>query len=183
MSEKAWKTYEKVATELLDRNAEKFGLQRVEGKQHVSGNCSGTKWEIDAKGVKLGDEGFVIVECKRHTTSQPNQELLGGLAYRIIDAGASGGIIVSPLDLQEGAAKIAAAENIIAVQLDAESTPDQFAMKFLNHLMIGVPPATMRIVGMRPIVIITRPCETCGQHFESSEDEALCPNCRGEPTP
>ena len=98
MSEKAWRTYEEVAAELLDRNAEKFGLQRVEGKQHVRGNRSGTKWEIDAKGVKLGDEGFVIVECKRHTISKPNQELLGGLAYRIVDTGASGGIIVSPLD-------------------------------------------------------------------------------------
>jgi len=61
------------------------------------------------------------------------------LAYRIIDTGASGGIIVSPLNLQEGAAKVAAAENIIDVQLDAESTPDQFAMRFLNQLMISVP--------------------------------------------
>ena len=120
MSEKAWKTYEEVAAEILDRNAEEFGLQRVEGKQHVRGTRSGTKWEIDAKGVKLGDEGFVIVECERHTTAGPNQELLGGLAYRIIDTGASGGIIVSPLDLQEGAVKVAAAEDIIHVQLDAE---------------------------------------------------------------
>lgn len=183
MSEKAWRTYEEVAAELLDRNAEKFGLQRVEGKQHVRGNRSGTKWEIDAKGVKLGDEGFVIVECKRHTISKPNQELLGGLAYRIVDTGASGGIIVSPLDLQEGAAKVAAAEDIINVQLDAESTPDQFAMKFLNHLMIGVPTATMKIVGMRPTVKITRACEACSQPFEPSDNEALCPDCRSQPTP
>jgi hypothetical protein len=76
----------------------------------VSGNRSSTKWEIDARGVKPGDEGFVIVECKSHASSKPNQELLGGLAYRIMDTGARGGIIVSPLDLQEGAVKVAAAE-------------------------------------------------------------------------
>jgi len=72
VSEKAWKTYEEIAAELLDRNAGRFGLERVEGKQNVSGNRSGAKWEIEARGVKLGDEGFVIVEGKRHMTSKPN---------------------------------------------------------------------------------------------------------------
>jgi hypothetical protein len=39
-----------------------LGLERVEGKQKLVGNRSGTQWEVEGKGVKLGDEGFVIIE-------------------------------------------------------------------------------------------------------------------------
>jgi hypothetical protein len=94
-----WQSYEEVGTYLLDRFATEFGLDRVEGKQGVAGQRSGTSWEIDAKGFRLGQDGFVIVEFRRYTTSRLNQEDLGGLAYRIIDSGAEGGIIVSPLGL------------------------------------------------------------------------------------
>ena len=132
----SWKSYEEVATYLLNQFAGHFGLVRVEGKQKISGVRSGTKWEIEAKGIRGGKhEGFVIIECRRYTTSKQNQEKLGALAYRIIDTGAAGGILVSPLGLQEGAAKIAASEKIIEVQLNADCTPDEFVIKFLNKLM------------------------------------------------
>ena len=90
-------TYEEVAHYLLDRFAADFGLQRVEGKQSVSGQESGTSWTIDAKGVRESDGGIVVVECRRYTTSKGKQDQLGGLAYRIIDTEAVGGIYVSPL--------------------------------------------------------------------------------------
>lgn len=102
---KAWRTYEEVAAYLLNRFAKEFGLKFVEGKQKVEGRRSGTSWTIDAKAV-AGDAGFFIVECRRYTTSKQNQEKSGGLAYRIIDTGASGGIIVSPFGLQEGPPKL-----------------------------------------------------------------------------
>jgi hypothetical protein len=60
------------------------------------------------------------------------------LRYRIIDSGAIGGVIVSPLGLQEGAQKVAAAENIVEVHLDENSTPEQFVMSFLDKIMLGV---------------------------------------------
>jgi hypothetical protein len=135
---KAWKSYEEVAAYLLEQNAHEFGLTGVEGKQKIPGRRSGTCYEIDAKGIRDGNEGFVIIECRRYTTSKQNQENLGGLAYRIIDTGAVGGIIVSPLGIQEGAAKIATSENIVNVQLDANCTPSEFTMKFLNRLTIGI---------------------------------------------
>ena len=135
---KGWESYEQVARYLLDQFAERFGLQRVEGKQDVVGLRSGTEWEIDAKGVCIGGSGFVIVECRRFTTSRQSQERVGGLAYRIIDTGALGGIIVSPLGLQEGAEKIAAAENIVSVLLDKNSTRTDYVMSFLNSVMVGV---------------------------------------------
>lgn len=112
-------------------------MERVESKQDVVGQRSGTTWEIDAKGFRHGDPGFVIVECRRYTTSKQNQEKIGGLAYRIIDTGAEGGIIVSPLGLQEGAECVAAAENIVSIQLNEESTQHEYVLRFLNKIMIG----------------------------------------------
>jgi hypothetical protein len=132
-----WESYEEVAAYLLDRFAQEFGLDRVEGKQDVKGHRSGTSWEIDAKGVRTSDGGFFIVECRRYTTSKQSQEKVGGLAYRIIDSGAAGGILVSPLGLQEGAEKVASAENIFSVRLDENSTRHQFTMQFLNKFMVG----------------------------------------------
>jgi hypothetical protein len=114
-----------------------FGLNHVEPKQKIPGKRSGTEWEIDAKGVKEDNKGFVIIECRRYTTSRQSQGKAGQLAYQIIDTGAAGGIMVSPFDLQQGAKKVAERENIVSVQLDPNSTPQEFAMKFLNKLMLG----------------------------------------------
>lgn len=134
---KSWETYEEVAAYLLNQIATEFGLDRFEGKQKVLGKRSGTEWEIDAKGVDEGNEVFFLIECRRYTTSRQNQEKLGSLAYRIIDTGAKGGIIVSPLGLQEGAAKLAQAENIYNVLLDKNSTRTEYVLKFLEKMRVG----------------------------------------------
>lgn len=171
-----WKDYEQVAAYLLDQNAKEFGLDRVEGKESLAGHKSGTTWEIDAKGVRQDNEGFVIVECRRYTTSRLTQEQLGALAYRIMDTGVDGGIIVSPLGLQEGAVKVAAASNILNVQLDANSTPRQFAMQFLKKIMIG---AEERLVlSDQASAELIRKCLNCGKAFTVFENERLCPECR-----
>jgi hypothetical protein len=133
-----WESYEQVGTYLLNRFAAEFGLDCVEAKQEVPGQRSGTAWEIDAKGVRQGNDGFVIVEFRRYTTSRQSQDKMGGLAYRIIDTGARGGIIVSPLGLQKGAEKIAAAENVVNVILNENCNRYEYMMRFLNNLMIGV---------------------------------------------
>jgi hypothetical protein len=150
MTSKPWQNYEEVAIYLLNQMAEKFGLGRVEGKQKIVGGRSGTSWAIDGKGVKVGNEGFLIVECRRYTQSKQTQEDMGALAYRIIDTGASGGIIVSPLGVQAGGAKVNAAENIHTVRLDENSTETKFILKFLNETFVGtekaVSPETARPV-------------------------------------
>ena len=132
-----WKSYEDVAAYLLDKFASDFGLSRVEGKPSLLGNDSGTTGESDAQGFREGNDGIVIVECRRFTTSRQSQERLAGLAYRIIDTKADGGIIVSPLGLQSGAQLIANAKNIINVKLYKNSTPTEFSMQFLNKIFIG----------------------------------------------
>jgi hypothetical protein len=171
----AWQTYEEVAAYLLNEFAAEFGLDRVEGKQNVSGLRSGTTWEIDAKGVRENNEGFIIVECRRYTNSKQNQEKLGSLAYRIADIGAAGGIIVSPLDLQKGAKKIAQAENIAEVTLSPDSTPHYFAMQFLNKIMIGIREEIC--VGMQVETEQFRSCQVCGKMFVVTENEHFCPDC------
>jgi hypothetical protein len=123
---------------LIDKFRDEFGLDAVEGKQRIRGLCSGTGWEIEAKGVREGRVGFIVIECRRYTTSRLDQESVGGLAYRILDTGAIGGIIVSPLGLQEGAKKVASAANVIEVRLDENSTPYDYMLSFLNKTMVGV---------------------------------------------
>jgi hypothetical protein len=137
-----WRTYEETATYLLDQFASRFGLSHVEGKQNLVGMESGTSWEIDAKGICQDGEGFIIVECRRYTTSKLNQEAIGGLAYRIIDAGAKGGIVISPIGLQEGAKKVAISRNIKSVRLTPESTPFEYVLSFLNEVMVGLSAST-----------------------------------------
>ena len=138
MVETKWKTYEQVAQYLLDQFRDRFGLERVEGEQRLPGGRSGTKWKIEAKGICHGSTGFLIVECRRHTTSSLKQEHVGGLAYRIMVTGADGGIIVSPLSLQKGAKKPAAAENIKHVILHQDSSAEEYVMKFLNEIFAGM---------------------------------------------
>lgn len=133
-----WESYEQVGTYLLNQFAAEFGLDRVEPKQGMLGQRSGTSWTIDAKGMRQGNDGFVIVEFRRYTTSRQSQEKMGGLAYRIIDTGAKGGIIVSPLGLQEGAEKIASTENIVNVLLNEDCNRHEYIMRFLNNAMIGM---------------------------------------------
>lgn len=131
-----WKSYEEVAQYLLNQFASHFGLGHVEGKQLIPGD-SGTTWEIDARGVKSDGEGFIIVECRRYTTSRLSQESIAGLAFRISDTGASGGIVVSPLELQSGAKLVAAHTGVQHVILDPQSTTTDYVMRFLNHVFLG----------------------------------------------
>lgn len=136
--QKKWESYEQVATYLLNQFARKFELERVEGKQNIIGRRSGTEWEIDGKGFRQDGDGFVIIECRRYTTSKQNQERIAALAYRIHDTGAKGGIIVTPLGLQEGARRVSTAEKIISVRLNPNCTQTTYMMQFLNQIMVGI---------------------------------------------
>ena len=171
----SWQSYEEVAAYLLHKYAEEFGLEFVEGKQEVEGKRSGTTWEIDAKGIKEGGEGFVIIEARKYSKSRQNQEKLGGLAYRILDTGAEGGILVSPLGFQSGAKKVANAENIIEVHLDANSTPNEYFMGFLNNLMVGLHECITATDCVK--VTISRACNKCGKYFVAQQNENVCLEC------
>ncbi len=131
-----WKDYEEVARHLLNEIATEFGLGHVEGKQLVSGE-SGTAWEIDAKGVLAEGDGFLVIECRRYPSSRISQEEVGGIAFKITDTGAAGGILVTPVGLQAGAKHVAAHSNIREVTLDANSSTTDYVLKFLNQIFVG----------------------------------------------
>ncbi|MFA6447377.1 MAG: restriction endonuclease [Patescibacteria group bacterium] len=132
----AWKTYEEVACFLLNQMRAEFGLEDVQGKQKVAGN-SGTLWEIDGKGICQNGTGFLLIECRRYTNSKIKQEEVAAIAFRIQDTGAVGGIIVTPIGLQEGAKKIASGESIVTVHMTPESDCSDFVLRFLNKIFIG----------------------------------------------
>jgi hypothetical protein len=56
----------------------------------------------------------------------------------LIDTGSVGGIVVSPLGLQEGASKVAAHADIVDVRLDPSTTNTEYFMRFLNKVLVGV---------------------------------------------
>jgi hypothetical protein len=124
-------------------------LERVEGKQKLVGK-SGMQWTVDAKAVRNGDEAILVVECRRYTTSRLKPEAIGGLAYRIKDVGASGGIVVTPIGVQRGGQLIADAENIHVVQLDADTTNSSYLLQFLGNVVVGPGPATMTLTPSTP---------------------------------
>lgn len=131
-----WRNYEEVATYLLDQFSREWGLDRFEAKQDVAGLSSGTTWEIDAKGCRDTDGGFMIVECRKYK-SKLKQEDIAAIAYRILDTGAEGAIVVTPIGLQVGAEKVANGANVFTVILTPDSTPSSFAIMFLNKFRAG----------------------------------------------
>ena len=173
-----WEAYEQVAAELLNQFPTDFGLDRVEGKQKLPGLKSGTTWEIDAKGVRDSDGAIFVVECRRYPDRKVSQDAMAGLAYRIQDIGAEGGILVSPLELQSGARSIAEAEEIVEVQLEPNSTPRDFAMRFFGRLMAGASVEFGVALSARFDAEVLRQCEICGQRFSVVENESRCPECQ-----
>jgi hypothetical protein len=174
-NEPKWLSYEKLAAYLIDRMRKEFGLERVEGKQKIQGKL--TSWNIDAKGITEGGEGFFIIECKRYPDQAVNQGMAGGFAYRIWDTGADGMILVSPMGFQAGAAKIAAGEKILSVELDENSTPTDFVLKFLNKLYVGITMRSKSIMRAAPRML--RACSKCGKTFPVVGTETLCKDCAG----
>jgi hypothetical protein len=133
-----WETYEQVARYLLEKMGDTLGLglESVEGKQKLVGK-SGMEWESEGKGVKADGGAIVVIECRRYTTSRLKAEAIGGLAYRIGDLGAAGGIVVTPIGVQEGGEIIAKYEGIEIIHLDADATTTDYVLKFLDKVFIG----------------------------------------------
>lgn len=132
-----WIIYEDVARKVLTDMRSILGISTVEGKQTLDGKSLAT-WEIDAKAWREGNEGFLVIEARRHTSSGLKQEDLAAISYRIKDVGAAGGIVVTPLPLQKGAKAIALAEGIAHVRLTAASTNERYLAQFLGRKFIGL---------------------------------------------
>jgi hypothetical protein len=131
-----WRTYEEIATLVLNQCAAEFGIERVEGKQDVVGK-SGTTWEVDARAWTAGNASHLLVECKKHENTGISQAITSQLGWQILDTDAEGGFLVSPNGLQSGAKFVAAAANIREIKLDPRSTPSAWFGEWLGKLRAG----------------------------------------------
>jgi hypothetical protein len=131
-----WLVYEEAARKVLSDLRQALGLARVEGKQTLHG-ASGADWEVDATAWRTGSDGFLLIEVRRQTSGGVKQEAIAGVAHRIQDVSAAGGIIVSPLPLQRGAKLVAASADICHVTLSAESTTEKYIAEFMGRRFLG----------------------------------------------
>ena len=131
-----WLIYESAARSILEQIGRTLSISTVEGKQKLDGK-SGTAWEVDAKALQEDGENFLVVEVRRRTTSSLTQEHLAALAYRIGDVGAAGGVVVSPLPLQRGAALVAKTNGIEHVRLTPESTCTDYLAEYMGKRFLG----------------------------------------------
>lgn len=136
-NEPKWKRYEEAARQVLADIGQVAGIELVEGLQTLRGK-SGAKWTIDGKAVRESGKDFWVVEVRRHTTRGIEQEAVAAIAFRIEDLGATGGIIVSPLELQSGAAVVAKATNIEHFKLTEDSTPTDYLAEFMGRRFYGI---------------------------------------------
>ena len=137
MTQPEWKDYESVAREILRYLASELSIISVDGEAVLPGR-SGTNWHVEGTATCVDGDGFLILECRRHTKKGLNQESLGGLAFRIQDTGGSGGIVVSPLPLQKGAELVAQSENIVPVQIEEWSTAENYLARVLGKTFHGI---------------------------------------------
>jgi hypothetical protein len=113
--------------------AEMLGISKVEAKQRLAG-ASGTKWEVDAKGVLVDGHGFLVVECKERSNKKIDQAVVASLAFQVDDVGAQGAVIVTSIGLQKGAEIIARHKGFHLVYLPKDGTFEQFFASCGNHL-------------------------------------------------
>ncbi|QCH24436.1 restriction endonuclease [Mycobacteroides salmoniphilum] len=149
-----WQSYEEVARFLFQKLSDLLGLglKRVADKQTLVGDA--TDWEIDGKGVPTDGGGVIVIECRRLTTSKVKQNAVAALAYSIRDLGASGGIIVTPIGVQNGGQRIAEREGIKVVRLAADSTTESYLLKFLGSVGVGPGAAPLTLTGHVPTVTV-----------------------------
>ena len=130
--------YEQVTRAILERCREELGFKEVQPKQRIPGK-SGTSPEIDAICYRAESDGMILVECRRHTTAKIDQEQVYALFGRIIDTGADGGLMVTPLGYQEGAQLVARAYKVSMATLNPEATDREYVLKIAEKLFIGLP--------------------------------------------
>jgi hypothetical protein len=131
-----WECYEKVTRQILDNLRLELGFASVEGKGDKPAT-SETDWEADATCYRLDDGEMVLIECK-HWSSRVDQATMGSFAFSIIDTGAAGGLMVTPVGYQEGAVKVANARKIGMATLNANATDRAYVLRIANQLFAGV---------------------------------------------
>lgn len=141
MTNPDWKNFEDVFRAILAMHMNFFELEKVEPtSKPVPGHARKFKpWAIDVVGYRKGTKRLVLFEVKRRGRNvEPEQA--AGFAYRILDTEAEAGYIVTTMgrDLSSGAKEIADYEKIGHIQVEKDSTPDDYTMKIADNMFVGV---------------------------------------------
>jgi hypothetical protein len=139
---KSWKSYEKLAAHILSHFADIVGISSVEAKQRLQGQ-SGTRWEIDAKGICSDGAGFLVIECKERKSSRLNQRTIAALAFTVQDVGAAGAVIVTNIGLQKGAKKLTSQLGFHELYVPKECTFEDFVARCGNRVFHRLPTEKM----------------------------------------
>ena len=151
----SWQEYEAIARSVLHDLRNHLGITAVSADTDLPGK-SGTSWRVEGTAIRLSDGATVIIECRRYTTKNLNQEAVGGIAFRISDTGSGGALLVTPLPLQEGADLVAASESIAHVILDPTSTTESYLAKFLGQTFHGVSASSTAHASSSAEITVTR---------------------------
>lgn len=150
-----WRNYEELARHVLLSFADMLGISEVEAKQRLAG-ASGTKWEIDAKGVMADGYGFLIIECKERDDARLKQDDIASLAFKVKDVGAHGAVIVTSIGLQEGAEKIAKYCDFKVVYLPKNQSFEQFVAHCGNRIFQKLSDRANETHGLGSFVVHTK---------------------------
>lgn len=131
-----WLTYEEVVAYLVDRYKELFGVERVEGKQTLSGPDGGEA-EVDLVAYSKPDGLLICFECKDHAR-KINQDYIFAIEGKRQYLGASKSFIVTSHGLQSGAEGKAEYFNIGAVHVPNGATVETHIIRFMDKAFAAV---------------------------------------------
>jgi hypothetical protein len=124
----AYATYEDVAHSFFCDCKDTFGFDVVERKAVLTSK-SGNTYKIEVLGRRVAEGADIIIECKHYgPKSQIDQEMVGGLAYRVQNTGADGAFIVTTHELQSGAQRVADFEQITVFIIGPDATIDDYGV-------------------------------------------------------
>jgi hypothetical protein len=164
-----YEDYERVTAQILKNLRDELGIETVNQKTVVPGQ-SGTSWKCDVTCYKTGTQKLVIVECRKYR-SKIKQEDMGGFAYRVEDAGATEGLMVTPIGYQQGAQLVANSAKIGMATLNPEATEYEYALQIAKKLFIGI----MDQVRFSDSCTVERRCGKCKQVLT---EDGPCPTCK-----
>lgn len=137
LSQDIWRTYEDASRQLLKDIREQLLFDEKEEKE-VGKEGWGAGWEVNLVAFRIGVEGFVLAECNRWKHPPDQGGNLVKFYYTIESSHESDDIIVTPIDLQDGASRVTKAEKITEIKIDLSSSNESFIAGMISHVFAKV---------------------------------------------
>jgi hypothetical protein len=137
LSQDIWRTYEDASRQLLKNIREQLLFDEIEEKE-VGKEGWGVGWEVNIIAFRVGIEGFILAECNRWKHPPDQGGNLAKFYYTIKCSYESDKIVVTPIDLRDGANCIAKAEKITEIKVDLSSSNESFIAGMVSYVFAKV---------------------------------------------